>query len=258
MSDKPLFRDPSLETWRLFRIMAEFVDGFETMSQVGQAVSVFGSARSAPDTTQYQNAVKLGEKLVEKGFAVITGGGPGIMEAANKGAFQAGGVSVGLNISLPHEQEGNAYQNISIDFHYFFVRKVMFVKYCLGLICFPGGFGTMDEFFETMTLIQTEKTPQYPVVLFDSKFWSPMIHFLRTTMLEEYATISAKDVDLFLLTDDLDEAVDHMRMCVNRSFGELRHPTREEEMDMPPEHHISGEGTRYGRPLKRRKPTSLE
>ncbi|MCG8408352.1 MAG: TIGR00730 family Rossman fold protein [Phycisphaerales bacterium] len=258
MSDKPLFRDPSRETWRLFRIMAEFVDGFETMSQVGQAVSVFGSARAKPDTPHYQNAVELGRKLVEKDFGVITGGGPGIMEAANKGAYEAGGISVGLNISLPHEQEGNPYQNVSIDFHYFFARKVMFVKYCLGLICFPGGFGTMDEFFETMTLIQTEKTPQYPVVLFDSKFWSPLVHYLRTTLLDEYATISAKDLDLFLLTDDLDEAVDHMRMCVNKSLGQLRHPTPEEERNVPMEHHITGEGTRYGRPLKRGRPAESD
>ena len=233
--------------------MAEFVDGFETMSHVGQAVSVFGSARATPDDAHYQSAETLGAKLVEKGFGVITGGGPGIMEAANKGAFQAGGVSVGLNITLPHEQEGNPYQNVSMDFHYFFARKVMFVKYCLGLVCFPGGFGTMDEFFETMTLIQTGKSPRYPVVLFDSKFWSPLVDFMKTTMLQEYRTVSPKDLELFLLTDDIDEAVDHMRMCVNKAMTELRHPTPEEEMKLPSEIHITGEGTRYGRPAKRTK-----
>ena len=254
MSDQPLFRDPSEETWRLFRIMAEFVDGFDTMSRVGQAVSVFGSARSTPDMPHYKRAEELGAKLVEKDFAVITGGGPGIMEAANKGAFEAGGMSVGLNITLPHEQEGNAYQTVSMDFHYFFARKVMFVKYCLGLICFPGGFGTMDEFFETMTLIQTEKVPRYPVVLFDSKFWSPLLGFLRQTMLTEYETISPEDLDLFLVTDDVDQAVDHMRMCVNKSLTQLRHPGGQEEIQLPSERRITGEGTRFGRPMKRRRP----
>ncbi|MFQ5412808.1 MAG: TIGR00730 family Rossman fold protein [Phycisphaerae bacterium] len=253
MSDKPLFRDPARETWRLFRIMAEFVDGFETMSEVGQAVSVFGSARATPDMPHYQNAEKLGARLVEKGFGVITGGGPGIMEAANKGAYDAGGVSVGLNISLPREQEGNDYQNISLNFHYFFARKVMFVKYCLGLICFPGGFGTMDEFFETMTLIQTGKSPVYPVVLFDSGFWSPFVAFMKSTLLEEYGTISREDLDLFLVTDDIDQAVEHMRMCVNKALTDLRHPSVEEEITLPHEERISGEGTRYGRPSKRRK-----
>lgn len=251
MADPSLFRDPSRETWRLFRIMAEFVDGFETMAQIGQAVSVFGSARAKPSDPHYQSAERLGARLVEKGFGVITGGGPGIMEAANKGAFEAGGTSVGLNISLPAEQEGNAYQTVGMNFHYFFARKVMFVKYCLGMICFPGGFGTMDEFFEAMTLIQTGKSPAYPVVLFDSRFWSPLIDFMKTTLLEGYGAISPADLDLFLLTDDVDQAVDHMRMCVNKSLPELRHPDIREEMGMPVEHRISGEGTRYGRPMKR-------
>ncbi len=254
MSDKPLFRDPSQETWRLFRIMAEFVDGFEAMSQIGQAVSVFGSARAKPETPHYQSAERLGAKLVEKDFAVITGGGPGVMEAANKGAFEAGGTSVGLNISLPREQEANDYQNITLNFHYFFARKVMFVKYSLGMVFFPGGFGTLDEFFEAMTLIQTAKVPQYPVALFDSKFWSPLIQFIRETILQQYAAVSPQDLDLFMVTDDVDEAVDHMRMCVNRSLEDLREPSGPEEMALPPEQRITGEGTRYGPPLKR-KPT---
>jgi uncharacterized protein (TIGR00730 family) len=248
----PLYRDPAQETWRLFRIMAEFVDGFETMSQVGQAVSVFGSARSTPEQPAYASAERLGGRLVEKGFAVITGGGPGIMEAANKGAFQAGGTSVGLNITLPHEQEANPWQNVSLEFHYFFARKVMFVKYSMGMVCFPGGFGTMDEFFETMTLIQTGKSPVYPVVLFDSAFWSPLAAFMRGTMLERYASISPEDLDLFLVTDDVDHAADHLRACVDRSLGELRHPTPAEERAMPWEQRITGEGTRYGRPPRRR------
>lgn len=251
MSTTPsLYRDPSQETWRLFRIMAEFVEGFETMSRVGQAISVFGSARSKPSDPHYEQAQRLAARLVERGFAVITGGGPGIMEAANKGAIEAGGASVGLNITLPHEQEANAYQNVSLEFHYFFVRKVMFVKYCVGMVCFPGGFGTMDEFFEAMTLVQTGKSPVYPVVLFDSQFWQPMVDYFRKTMLDQYRTISPNDLNLFKVTDDIEEAVDHLRVCVDRSLPQLRHPTDAEEAKMPYEDRISGEGTRYGRPPK--------
>jgi uncharacterized protein (TIGR00730 family) len=258
MTVKPsLYRDPAQETWRLFRIMAEFVDGFETMSQVGEAICVFGSARSTPDMPHYQNAEKVGAKLAKKGFAVITGGGPGIMEAANKGAYQAGGTSVGLNITLPDEQEANPYQNISLEFHYFFARKVIFVKYCVGMVCFPGGFGTMDEYFETMTLIQTGKTAQYPVVLFDSKFWTPLVDFMRDTMLREYATISPPDLNMFLLTDDIDEAANYIRTRVDQHFDQLRHPSDHEEASMPQDLRITGEGTRYGR-RPRRKPTSFE
>lgn len=250
MSDKPIFRDPSQETWRLFRIMAEFVDGFETMSQVGQAVAVFGSARTHASEPHYKAAEKLAAKLVEKGLAVITGGGPGIMEAANKGAFEAGGTSVGLNITLPHEQEGNAYQTIGLEFHYFFARKVMFVKYSLGLVCFPGGFGTLDEFFETMTLIQTEKSPRYPVVLYDSRFWTPLVDFMRSTLLTEYRTISPQDLDIFFMTDDIDEAVEHMRCGIDTALPELRHPSLKEEIAMPAERRISGEGLRMGKPAR--------
>lgn len=250
---RPLYRDPSQETWRLFRIMAEFVDGFETMSQVGQAICVFGSARTRSDTPLYARAVQLGRKLVDGGFSVITGGGPGVMEAANKGAFEAGGTSVGLNITLPHEQEANPYQNISIEFRYFFVRKVIFVKYCLGMVCLPGGFGTMDEFFETMTLIQTGKIVAYPVVLYDKKFWSPIVEVMRQTMLDEYATISPEDLDLFLITDDVDEAVSHLRTRVDAALADLRHPSLAEELAMPYEHRITGEGTRYGKPPRRSK-----
>jgi len=252
MSEGSLFRDPARETWRLFRIMAEFVDGFEAMARVDQAVSVFGSARATADTKHYRDAERVAGKLVEHGFGVITGGGPGIMEAANKGAYEAGGVSVGLNISLPNEQSGNDYQNISVDFHYFFARKVMFVKYCLGMVCFPGGFGTMDEFFESMTLMQTGKTPRGPVVLFDSKFWTPLVDVLRNTLLEEYETISPEDMDLFIVTDDVDEAVTHLRTRIDQSLGELRPPSEEEELRQPIEERISGEGTRYGLPMKRR------
>jgi uncharacterized protein (TIGR00730 family) len=232
--------------------MAEFVDGFESLSQIGQAISVFGSARAKPTDAYYQAAETLARKLVERGFGVITGGGPGVMEAANKGAFTAGGTSVGLNITLPHEQASNAYQDVSLDFHYFFARKVMFVKYAVGLVCFPGGFGTLDEFFETMTLIQTDKTPKSPVVLFDSKFWSPLVKVFQSTLLTEYKTISPKDLDLFLVTDDIDYAVNYLRETVDRLLPELRHPSPAEEIMMPQEQRLTGEGTRYGRPTKRK------
>ncbi|MFQ5423800.1 MAG: TIGR00730 family Rossman fold protein [Phycisphaerae bacterium] len=241
-----LYRDPGRETWRIFRIMSEFVEGFDTMSQIGMAVSIFGSSRSAPDSSEYRNAERLAGRLAEKGFAVITGGGPGIMEAGNKGAYEAGGTSVGLNITLPQEQEANAYQNASLDFQHFFTRKVMFVKYCVGMVCFPGGFGTMDEFFEAMTLIQTGKSPPHPVVLFDTRFWSPLVEFMHKTLLDGYQTISPEDLEMFKLTDDVDEAVDHLRMCVNRSLPGLRQLNGPEEAAMPPAERITGEGTRYG------------
>ncbi|MFH1418409.1 MAG: TIGR00730 family Rossman fold protein [Planctomycetota bacterium] len=251
-TDEYLYQDPARETWRLFRIMAEFVDGFETMSQVGQAICIFGSARSTPDMPHYQAAEKLGAALVHRNFAVITGGGPGIMEAANKGAFQADGTSVGLNITLPQEQEGNEYQNVSLEFHYFFARKVIFVKYCLGMVCFPGGFGTMDEFFETMTLIQTGKSPAYPVVLFGSDFWTPLVDFMRQTMLEKYATISPTDLDLFLITDDVEETANHVRARVDQTLAERRRRGSVEEAGIPYEQRITGEGTRYGTRSRRR------
>jgi len=248
----PLYRDPSQETWRLFKIMSEFVDGFENLSGVGEAVTVFGSARVGRESHGYQQAERLGARLVQKGFAVMTGGGPGIMEAANKGAFEAGGTSVGLNITLPHEQEANAYQTISLEFQHFFARKVMFIKYCVGMVCFPGGFGTMDEFFEAMTLIQTGKAPAYPVVLMDTKFWSPIVRFMREMMLKEYAALSPEDIDLFIVTDDVDHAADYLRKHVDRALEHLRQPSLREEMGMPPEERITSEGTRYGRSVQKR------
>ncbi len=253
-NQSPLYRNPAEETWRLFRIMAEFVDGFETMSPVGQAISVFGSARMAATEPMYAQAEALGRRLVEKGFAVITGGGPGLMEAANKGAFQAGGTSVGLNITLPHEQEANAYQNVKMEFHYFFVRKVMLMKYGVGMICFPGGFGTLDEFFEAMTLIQTGKCPRFPVVLFGSQYWSPLVEFMRGTLLDRYKTVEPQDLDLFFLTDDVEQAVEHLRMMVDRLLPTLRHPTVAEESQIPQEDRITSEGTRYGRPPRQMRP----
>lgn len=251
-SELSLHRDPSQETWRMFRIMAEFVEGFETMGRIGQAVSIFGSARTQPNELHYKNADRLAARLVDHGFAIITGGGPGIMEAANRGAYNAKGTSIGLNITLPHEQDANPYQNVSLEFHYFFVRKVMFVKYCLGMVCFPGGFGTLDEFFEAMTLIQTGKSPRYPVVLFDSKFWSPLVGFFRETLLQEYRSISPEDMDLFIVTDDVEQAATYLRTTVDKWLAELRPPSDEEEAKMPHEQRITGEGTRYGKPSIKR------
>jgi uncharacterized protein (TIGR00730 family) len=199
------------ETWRVFRIMAEFVEGFDVMSRVGPAVTVFGSARTTESNPYYQQARELAAALVRAGFGVITGGGPGIMEAANRGAHEAGGTSVGLNIFLPHEQAANPYQNVTLDFHYFFARKVMFVKYALGYVIFPGGFGTLDEFFESMTLVQTGKVERLPVVLIGAAFWRPLVDWLRETLLEREQNISPGDINLFHVTDSVEEAVRIMR-----------------------------------------------
>jgi len=195
------------EAWRTLRIMSEFVDATDTMVQVGPAVAVFGSARTRPERPEYLQAIECGKHLVQRGFAVITGGGPGIMEAANKGALDGGGVSVGLNISLPFEQKPNPFQSVELTFRYFFVRKVMFVKHARGFIIFPGGFGTMDELFESLTLIQTLKIVPFPVVLVGTAFWKPLLDWMRTTLAEEFGTISQDDFELFHVTDNVEEAV---------------------------------------------------
>ena len=203
----------SRESWRLFRILSEFVDGFEVMADVGPAVSVFGSARTQPEDPYYQQAVECGKMIVERDLAVITGGGPGIMEAANKGAFESGveaAKSVGLNIDLPFEQQPNPYQNYELNFRYFFIRKVMFVKYAAGFIIFPGGFGTMDELFESLTLIQTHKIDSFPVALVGVDYWEGLVDWIKTTMADKHKTISPGDLDLLILTDSLDEAVEHV------------------------------------------------
>lgn len=194
------------EPWRIFRIMAEFVDSFETMANQGPLVPIFGSARIKPDNPYYQSAEKLAALLVGKGYGVLTGGGPGIMEAASKGAYEAGGNSVGLNIRLPMEQHPNPYQNVALDFRYFFVRKVCFVKYAVALVAYPGGFGTLDEFSEAVTLIQTNKINHVPMVLVGKKFWQPMVDWFKNTMLLEYHAISREDLDLFTLVDTPEEA----------------------------------------------------
>ncbi len=195
------------DPWRIFRIMAEFVDSFEVMSRVGPAVTVFGSARMKRSDPYYHAAVALGRELARHGFAVITGGGPGIMEAANKGAALAGGKSVGLNIELPMEQKGNRYTNIPLHFHYFFARKVCFVKYSCGFVFMPGGFGTLDEFAEVSTLVQTQRIPRFPLILFGKSFWRGLLDWMRHQMLER-DFISPEDLELYLLTDKVDEAME--------------------------------------------------
>ncbi len=195
------------ESWRALRMMSEFVDATDALARVGPGVSIFGSARTAKEAPEYAAAEECGRLLVARGFPVITGGGPGIMEAGNKGALEAGGVSVGLNITLPREQDPNPYQSIELSFRYFFIRKVMFVKYAAGFIIFPGGFGTMDEFFESMTLIQTLKIDPFPVVCIGHDYWDGLVNWMKNTMLKDYGTISAPDLKLFRVTDDVKEAV---------------------------------------------------
>ncbi len=195
------------ETWRVFRIMAEFVEGFEMLKDISPAVTVFGSAQVKQDTREYNNAVTLGTRLAEQKYSVITGGGPGIMEAANKGANEAGGKSIGLNINLPSEQTANPYINRLVSFRYFFIRKVMFVKYATAFVIMPGGFGTMDELFEALTLIQTHKINKFPVILFDSKYWEKLVDWITDPMLNE-KKIAAEDMDIFTVTDDIDEVLE--------------------------------------------------
>jgi len=197
------------DAWRIFRIMGEFVEGFEEMSDVGPAVSIFGSARTNPGDPQYEACVETARLLGQAGFAVITGGGPGIMEAANRGAREAGAKSVGCNIELPFEQSGNKYVDVSIDFRYFFVRKTMFVKYAQAFVIFPGGFGTMDELFESLTLIQTGKVRHFPVVLVGRDYWGGLLDWMRDHMAAE-GKVGLSDLDLVFLTDDPAEVRDHI------------------------------------------------
>jgi uncharacterized protein (TIGR00730 family) len=198
---------PVRDLWRMFRIMAEFTEGFEELASVGPAVSIFGSARTDPDHRFYKLAVRTAAEVAKAGFAVITGGGGGIMEAANKGAAEAGGTSIGLNIELPMEQVPNEFQNLSLHFRYFFVRKVMFLKYAHGFIVFPGGYGTMDEFFESLVLIQTLKQAHFPVILMGSEFWAGLVDWIKKAMLEEDEYISPEDLDVFTVEDDPTAAV---------------------------------------------------
>ncbi len=194
------------DTWRVFRIMGEFVEGFDELATLTRGISIFGSARTRPDDPYYQKAQETAALLSNAGFAVITGGGPGVMEAANRGAFEAGGLSVGCNIELPFEQGSNPYLTKGLKFKYFFVRKMMFVKYSLGFIIFPGGFGTLDELFEALTLIQTKKIRNFPVVLFGSDYWAGMLNWIRDVLMKE-GKVTEQDLKLLHLTDSPAEVV---------------------------------------------------
>jgi uncharacterized protein (TIGR00730 family) len=238
--------------------MSEFVEGFEEMASIGPAVSIFGSARTKPSDPFYKAAEQTARMLVKEGFAVITGGGPGVMEAGNKGAFEAKGKSVGLNITLPQEQEANRYQTLSLDFHYFYARKVMFVKYASAFVCFPGGYGTLDEFFETMTLIQTLKVEAFPIILYGSRYWSGLARWLKQQLLPRY--IDREDIDIFRIVDTPAEVVKLVKLGVKRHWwkpldAELTHIANNgsgRKGPMSGERGAqTGEGTRYGRRPRR-------
>ncbi|MCI5147890.1 MAG: TIGR00730 family Rossman fold protein [Candidatus Electrothrix sp. MAN1_4] len=202
------------DTWRMFRILAEFVEGFDTLSSLGcPAVSIFGSARTAEDHEDYKLTRAIAARLSENGYGIITGGGPGIMEAANRGAADVNGVSIGLNIDLPFEQHSNPYVNLPMDFRYFFVRKVMFIKYSMAFICIPGGFGTLDELFESLTLIQTHKIKPFPIILVGSSFWAGLLDWIKEQLVRN-GKINKTDLLLFEILDDVDEIVAFIRRTV--------------------------------------------
>ncbi len=205
------------DSWAIFKIMSEFVEGFEKLSRIKPCVSIFGSARFLPEHPSYIAAEEIAYRLSQVGYGVITGGGPGIMEAANRGANRGGGISVGLNIDLPFEQKGNPFidHDKLIEFDYFFVRKVMFVKYSQGFIVMPGGFGTLDELFESLTLIQTGKIGRFPIILYGRAYWSGLLDWVKSTLLEQYSSINAEDLNLFRLVDTPEEAVEH----IDRFYG---------------------------------------
>ena len=213
------------DPWRVLRIQSEFIEGFGTLAELPPAISVFGSARTPVDSPEYEAGVRLGRGLVEAGFAVITGGGPGAMEAANKGALEADGTSVGLGIELPFEQGLNPYVDIGLNFRYFFVRKMMFVKYAQGFVVLPGGLGTLDELFEALTLVQTRKVTRFPIVLVGVDYWKGLLDWLRDTAMED-GKIHQKDLDMLTLTDDVDEVVRLMVAARNGDAGRNGTPTR--------------------------------
>ena len=220
------------DSWRMFKIMGEFVNGFEEMADVGKAVTIFGSARFKPDNPYYQQAADLSAQLAKCGYAVITGGGPGIMEAGNKGAFEAEGQSIGMNIDLPFEQHSNPYLTSEINFKYFFTRKVMLVKYSTAFVVFPGGFGTMDELFESLTLIQTQKIKPFPVYLVGREFWQGLIDWLRGTLLKE-GTISEENMWLFKIVDDINSIPEEIdKYFKTEGHGGFKVPS---EADMKPQ-----------------------
>ena len=205
----------SADTWRVFRIMAEFIEGFEILSRVGKAVSIFGSSRVKPDDRYYKMAEELAEILVKEGYAIISGGGPGIMEAANKGAFKAGGESIGLNIEIPREQKPNKFVKTLLNFRYFFCRKVMFVKYASAYVVFPGGYGTMDEFFEALTLIQTKRIKSFPVILVGGEYWRELVEWINGELVKR-RYISQKDTNLFHVADTSQEVVEVIKNFYKR------------------------------------------
>ncbi len=214
------------DTWRVFRIMAELVEGFEALNNIGPGVTIFGSARVQPGSPYYNKCLKVAESLARDGFAVISGGGPGIMEAANKGAQNANGVSVGLNIELPTEQTSNSFQDVRVEFRYFFVRKLMFVKYAVGYVIFPGGYGTMDELFEALTLIQTRKIRSFPVVLVGREYWQGLLDWLRKTMLAA-GNINPDDLDLMHVVDEPEEVC----AIINKRYRDRVSGVRQDRRD---------------------------
>lgn len=243
--DEKLLERPSpafLDTdpWRALRILSEFVDGFDAMASVGRAVTVFGSARTTADDPDYELARSIGHKLAEAGYAVITGGGPGSMEAANRGCREGGGLSVGCNIELPHEQSLNAYVDLGVEFRYFFARKVMFVKYADGFVILPGGFGTMDELFEALTLIQTGKVRHFPVILVGTEYWSGLLDWVRGTLLASGA-VADGDLELLQVTDDPDEVV---RIMLAYSAGPHGDPAHTAVEDVPETRRVSERAAR--------------
>jgi uncharacterized protein (TIGR00730 family) len=202
------------DSWRMFRIVAEFVEGFDTLSEIKQpSVTIYGSARTAEDHPDYLKAREIARRLAEYGYGVVTGGGPGIMEAANRGASEVNGLSIGLNIDLPHEQEGNPYVNLPLDFRYFFVRKVMFMKYSMAFICMPGGLGSLDELFESLTLIQTRKIRPFPIILVGSSFWNGLVDWIKDQLLGS-GKIAEEDLLLFEVFDEVDDVVKYIRKIV--------------------------------------------
>ncbi len=239
------------DTWRVLRIMGEFVSGFDTLASLGAAVTIFGSARTRKDDPMYDKATELARMLAEQGFAVITGGGPGIMEAANKGAKEANGISVGCNIELPFEQGTNQYVDISINFRYFFVRKTMFMKYSEAFVIFPGGFGTMDELFEALTLIQTGKVRNLPLVLFGTAYWSGLLDWIRASMLAQ-EKLSPDDLKLLVLTDSVEEACKVVVDCYNDRCWQSEESSEEQKIqaelvDDPGQvHPLNGNGKNNG------------
>jgi uncharacterized protein (TIGR00730 family) len=251
------------DAWRIFRILAEFVDGFESLSSIGPAVTIFGSARMKRDDPYYLAAEETAALLAKEKFAIITGGGPGIMEAGNKGAFEAGGQSVGLNITLPREQFINPYVKLSLDFHYFYARKVMFMKYASAFICFPGGYGTLDELFECLTLIQTMKAEPFPVILYGTRYWTGLVEWMRSQMVSRY--IDVGDLDIFRLVDRPQDAV--ALVLESRAHRWWSPKDKELARQAEAESHVesgketpmvssgwarkTGEGTRYGRRPRR-------